>query len=281
VGARAATGRGEGAREARSRAPQGVALNESPAATSVVARHPLIAFFALAYALSWGSFILLSGPTLFAFGPFTAAVVVASASRGRAGVRELLARCLRWRVGLGWCAAALLVPAAIAAATVAILATTGAPMPATGSWQTVVALFPGAMVDAPLWEESGWRGFALPRFSSDRSRLANTLILGLLLAGWHLPIALRGGAIATPYLIAAVGSTVVTNWVYYGGGGSALLAILYHTAANTAGIFCASISSGPSAAAYFWSLAAVNGAAATLVVLGGALSGAVQRVDHP
>ena len=225
---------------------------------------------------------MLSGPHLFPFGPFVAAVVVASTTQGRAGVMDLIARCLRWRVGVGWYAAALLVPAAIALTTFAIAVASGAPARELGAWRTLIVLFPAAMIDAPLWEESGWRGYALPRFPADRSRLANTLLLAVLLAGWHLPIALGGGgAVVVPYLIATVGSAVVTNWVYYGAGGSALLAILYHAAANTAGMFCAPISSGPGAATSLWSLAAVNGVVAAAVICAGGLLRPVERVDHP
>lgn len=42
---------------------------------------------------------------------------------------------------------------------------------------------PEALIDAPLQENSGWHGYAMPRFPAGRSPLANTLILGLLLAG--------------------------------------------------------------------------------------------------
>jgi membrane protease YdiL (CAAX protease family) len=43
-----------------------------------------------------------------------------------------------------------------------------------------------------LGEEPGWRGFGLPRLLSDRSPLVATLILGVLVAGWHAPLFLTG-----------------------------------------------------------------------------------------
>ena len=45
-----------------------------------------------------------------AYGPALAAGVVTATESGRAGVRALLGQVLRWRVGLGWYAAALLGP---------------------------------------------------------------------------------------------------------------------------------------------------------------------------
>jgi membrane protease YdiL (CAAX protease family) len=146
----------------------------------------------------------------------------------------------------------------------------GAPTPdaaQTGPWYNLLFLFPMALVDAPLGEEPGWRGFALPRFSPDRTPLANTLILGLLVVGWHLPLALAEPAVTAPYLIAGIASAILTNWIYYNTHGSALLAMLYHTAANTLGIYFSPMLSGADLLRYYWLLAAVNWAAAGIVIL--------------
>jgi uncharacterized protein len=144
-------------------------------------------------------------------------------------------------------------------------------------------LFPIAMIDAPLGEDSGWRGYALPRFPASRSPLENTLILGVLIAGWHLPLALAEESIAAPYLIATVASAVVTNWVYYNANESALLAIIYHTAANTMGLYFFPAFSGSELVRLFWWLAAVNCVVAAIVVLvaPGRISRAVHRSIIP
>ncbi len=238
--------------------------------TSFIKRHSLVTFFVLAIVISWGSYYILSGPFLFPFGSILAALIVASVTGGRTGLKDLASRCLQWNVGLKWYAAALFVPAFIGLSAVAINVLLGAPMPTVaqlGPWYGLLLMFPVAIIDAPLWEETGWRGYALPRFSADRSALFNTLILGVLLAAWHLPIALSGGPLALPYLIGAIASAVVTNWVYYNARESALLAILYHSVANTVGLFFSTAFSGPDFARYFWLLAAVNIVAAALVIL--------------
>ena len=85
---------------------------------NVMKRHPLVTFFTLAYGISWGTFFILGGPFLFPFGPFLAALIMASVTGGLGGLKDLASRCLRWRVGLKWYAAALFVPAVIALATV-------------------------------------------------------------------------------------------------------------------------------------------------------------------
>lgn len=239
-----------------------------------IKRHALVAFFVLAYALSWGNFMLSATwpniPFLFPYGPLLAAIIVAGITCGSEGLKDILMHCLRWRVGLKWYAAALVLPVAIALTVVFLNVLLGASIPTSaqlGPWYSLFILFPLAMIDAPLGEEPGWRGYAMPRFSARRSHLENSLILGVLLAGWHLPLALAGGDSAVPYLIATIASAVVTNWVYYNAHKSALLAILYHTSANTMGLYLFPTSAGPESVRMFWLLAAVNCAVAVIVVL--------------
>src|SRR5215203_5958705 len=77
--------------------------------------HPLASFFLLAYGISWACWlpiafsggIVRSGnalPTHFPglLGPMIAAIIVTAITEGRAGLRDLLARMGRWRVGLRW-----------------------------------------------------------------------------------------------------------------------------------------------------------------------------------
>jgi len=235
--------------------------------TSFVKRHALVLFFVLAYGFSWGTFFILGGPFVFPLGALLAAFIMASLT---GGLKDLLSRLLRWRVGIQWYAAALLVGPAIALVALYLNGLLGAPLPTAaqlGPWYALFLLFPGALLDAPFWEETGWRGFALPRFPAKRSPLFNTLILGLLLTGWHLPLALSERAIAAPYLIGAFSSAFVTNWVYYNTRGSALLPMLYHGAANTVGPYFFSMFSGSEQVRYFWLLAGVTLVVAVVVIL--------------
>jgi uncharacterized protein len=88
----------------------------------LLARHPLVFFFVIAYASSWllalpyvrfadGAGLLpFSWPIPFAVsasvipfaGPTLAAFVMAGMTEGRAGMRRLLRRIVLWRVGLRW-----------------------------------------------------------------------------------------------------------------------------------------------------------------------------------
>jgi uncharacterized protein len=166
-----------------------------------------------------------------------AALIVASAARGREGLKNLASRCLRWRVGLHWYAVAILVPLALALAAVGLNVLLGAARPTAsqlGPWYGLLLRLPAVLIDAPLWEETGWRGYALPLLPAGGAALASSLVLGVLIAGWHLPVALSAPAVA-PYLLGTVASAVIANWVYYKSRGSALLVILYHTVQNAVG----------------------------------------------
>ena len=131
--------------------------------TSVIKSHPLVTFFVLAYVLSWGNYFVSRAspnfPFLFPFGPLLAAIIVASVTRGMDGLKDLFSRCVRWRVGHTWYAAALFVPVAITLAAVFLSNLLGARPDATrvGPWYSLFLLFHMAMIDAPLGEETGSR----------------------------------------------------------------------------------------------------------------------------
>jgi uncharacterized protein len=117
---------------------------------SLVRRYPLIAFFVLAFALSWWAWPLyyfdLSPNPIIGFGPFLAALVVLALTEGRSGVGRLLRRMVRWRVGLQWYAVALLLPIVVTLASAALnVFLLGAQRTSSaadlGGWSTLLLLF--------------------------------------------------------------------------------------------------------------------------------------------
>jgi membrane protease YdiL (CAAX protease family) len=201
----------------------------------------LVAFFGLAIGFSWLNAALAAAwpgiPFVFPYGPLLAALVVAAATEGRSGLKDLADRCLRWRLSARWYAAAILTPVALAVAARGLNLLLGAPAPdlgRLGPWYRPLLLVPEVLLDAPLGEETGWRGFALPLLPAGGTALASSLVLGALIALWHLPIALQAPALP-PYLLGTVASAILANWVYYNARESALLVIIYHTVQNTVG----------------------------------------------
>jgi hypothetical protein len=91
-----------------------------------VKRYPLLSYVALTFAISWGAVLIVAGPggllgtkeiseALFPIvvlatlaGPSIAGILMTGLAYGKAGLRELLSRLTRWRVGVRWYAVALL-----------------------------------------------------------------------------------------------------------------------------------------------------------------------------
>lgn len=244
---------------------------------SMVKQHPLITFFVLSYALSWWPSILyaldLSPQPVAGFGPFLAALVVLVLTRGKSGIGGLLRRMVRWRVGLRWYAVALLLPVAITLAATSLNVLLGAQAPSAadlGGWTglfptfAILLLVPGL---GGAWEEPGWRGFALPRLQTGRSALLASLILGVLIAGWHLPL-MVAGEVHYSDIVSIMGATVVLNWVFNSANGSVLIIMLLHAMNNTiSGSFFSPMFSGADSVRQSWLLAAVWCVVAIVVVM--------------
>src|SRR6266511_4053342 len=136
----------------------------------------LLAFFALAYALSWAWVVPLAlthqvvrrgdgwpthAPALL--GPLVAAFAVTAWTTGRPGVRELLARMGRWRVAPRWWLVALS-PIAFLAVTLAGLLVAGQDLPAVADFGRFSGTPAVGVVGAlliitfvgSLGEETGW-----------------------------------------------------------------------------------------------------------------------------
>jgi membrane protease YdiL (CAAX protease family) len=209
---------------------------------SVIKRRPLVTFFMLAYTFSWWGWVVgsLYPPIapytpypFFAPGPLLAALVVLPISQGRAGLRALAASLLKWRVRWHWYALAIGIPLTVGLGAAMLNAGFGAPFQlaqlSVWSMLQVFAIRLINPIDGPLGEEPGWRGYALPAFQAKTSPLIAALIVGLLAAGWHLPIFLVGAA--SPFeVFAPFALGIVASWLYNRTGGSALLALVLHAA---------------------------------------------------
>ena len=246
--------------------------------SSVVKRHPLITFFVLSYALSWLAWPvwalgLYPISPVFSFGPFLAALVVLAITNGKTGVGGLLRRMVRWRVGLRWYAVALLLPAGLALAATVLNVLLGAQVPSSaelGGWSGLLLVFFVSLLIPGLggaWEEPGWRGFAFPRLQSGRSALFASLILGVLITGWHLPL-MFVGQVHYSDIVLIMGAVVVFNWVFNNANGSVLIIMLMHAMNNTiSGNFFSPMFSGADSVRQSWLLAAVWCAVAIVVVI--------------
>jgi membrane protease YdiL (CAAX protease family) len=269
--------------------------------------HPLLSYFALTFAITWGLFVLAVGPggipatkeefTTLPLGAILAVLVGPSVSGilltgllyGKAGLHDLFARMTKWRVGARWYAVALLTAPLLFTAVLIPLSLIS-PVFRLGIFASdakvsfvlmgiVVALIVG------IFEELGWTGFAVPTLLRLRySVLATGLIVGVLWGAWHLlgndiwaSVAISGRL--PPALFAVVvGLVLVVGqlpayrmlmvWVYERTDGSLLLAMLMH-ASYSACTFILNPVAGPGAMSGTYLLAyVIASAAVTWVVVG-------------
>jgi len=170
--------------------------------------HSLASYFVLTFAISWGLLLMVVGPSgmpvrperyeallplaVLAMlpGPPIAGLVLTALLDGRAGLRDLFARLIRWRVDGRWYVVALL--AAPVAATIALVALS----PFSRELLPGILLQPNparrlvfgvtVALGAGFFEELGWTGFALPRLRERHGVLRSGLILGFVWGAWHL-----------------------------------------------------------------------------------------------
>jgi uncharacterized protein len=204
-------------------------------AAAAIRRRPLLAFFLLAFALTW---VALPWNSFMAAGPLLAAIIVTALADGRPGLRALRRTILHWRVGWQWYAAAVLVPLGLAVSTGFATVALGGPGSVVRHIQlsSLAAVFAARLVlpvGAPVGEEPGWRGFALPRLLEQRSPLASTSLLGVLVALWHVPLIWLAGEQLPPIFIpATVAVTFFYSWLFMRSG-SVLLTVLSHAVEGT------------------------------------------------
>jgi uncharacterized protein len=152
--------------------------------TASVRRHPLVAFFALAYALTWPVIPLVSVSPLLGFpallGPALAAIIVSVLTDDKPGLRDLLGRLVRWRVGARWYAVALGLPVVLALTAAGLHLLLGAQTSLDFGGLSFLNFVVFILI---VGEELGWRGYALPKMLAERSALAASLIVGALWGG--------------------------------------------------------------------------------------------------
>jgi uncharacterized protein len=231
----------------------------------LLARHPLISFFAMAFAFSWiawspwvlsedgvgllplkvGAASNLINAAATFLGPALAAFIMTATTEGRAGIRSLLGRIVLWRVGLRWYLFAFIgVPLVITLGAIIVPgALASLQFLGPGYMPTYLVTFAFvAILGGPLGEEIGWRGFALPRMQPLHGPLVGSIVLGLLWGAWHLPLFVvptwadsSGGSgilAIVKFFLFAIAVTVVITWVFNNTKGSVLMAIVVHACIN-------------------------------------------------
>jgi membrane protease YdiL (CAAX protease family) len=211
---------------------------------------PLVAYFLLTFAITWGLILGFLGSKgfrlaevtredallLFAFmlaGPCVSGLLLTWRTDGRSGLAGLAARIRRWPVPMSWFALAIGTNPIVLLVILTALTLVVSPSFAPG-FQPIglaIGLIAGCV------EEIGWTGFATPRLVARWSPVRSGLILGMLWASWHAlaDFAGNGAAMGSAWLPYFLVYWLVTLTAYrvlmtivYAHTGSVLVAMLMH-----------------------------------------------------
>jgi membrane protease YdiL (CAAX protease family) len=230
-----------------------------------VSRHPVAAYFALTFVISWGGALLAIGNLTgmqgttpgsdprFPFavmamlaGPSVSGILLTALVSGRAGLRTFLSRVRTWRVGAIWYAVAILTAPILMLATLLVLSFTSSEfLPGIfTSNQKGSLLLVGLNVGlaAGIFEELGWTGFAIPAMRRWHGVLATGFTVGVWWSAWHLlpnlwaaraaagdlPVSIHlTGIVAGVFVGYLTAFRVLMAWVYERTG-SVFLGMLMH-----------------------------------------------------
>ncbi len=144
---------------------------------------------------------LVGAATLLAL--FPAALYVTWATDGSGGVRALLRRAFRWRVGAGWWLVVLLGLPALTVSLALLLGDDLRPADATSLVLSQATLLVVNLVVTNLWEETAWTGVFQTRLEERHSWMVAAILTAVPFAAAHLPLQFFLGQPVTAASLAA------------------------------------------------------------------------------
>ncbi|GIF00993.1 CPBP family intramembrane glutamic endopeptidase [Paractinoplanes rishiriensis] len=229
----------------------------------VVARHPITALVVIVFSIAYPAMFLvalathrvipggdlierlpfapdeLAGLLLTAFALLPAAVFVTWAADGRAGVRQLFRRAVRWRFPLRYWLLALTAIPVLTVAAGLLLGDTWRPDDPVRLIPVQLGQLLINLLLVNLWEETAWAGVVQTRLEQRHSAVVAGLITAVPFGLVHWPLAFIGDFTLTSVLVALpayvlLGTLVrpLGGLVMRGAGGSVLAFALLHTVFN-------------------------------------------------
>jgi uncharacterized protein len=220
-------------------------------------QHRLIAFFSVAFLISWAIWIpgiwevrvnpllgLLAG-----FAPSISGAFFTWFEEGNAGLRKLAGRLSPRALAKKWIILPLVLPPLAFLFGLWFYRLLGGAAPeyldlahvitTPDQWYLGFVVFLYVFIFTAVGEEIGWRGYALPRMIESLGAYKATFFLGILWFLWHLPLFWVPNnfhqQLPIPWFtLQIMASTVLYTWLHMKARGKLLPALLFHTAGNAA-----------------------------------------------
>jgi membrane protease YdiL (CAAX protease family) len=209
----------------------------------------LIPFLALAFGLTWSIAAILilfydqvvaifgeismSNPLyiLAVYSPGIAGVFLVWRHFGLQGLGRFFKRMTLWRAPVKWWLFLILGIPAVVYTAAAIKGSISDPFPFS-TLPELLSAIALALFLGPI-EEFGWRGLALPLLQRRFAPFWSGLILGIIIAAWHIPAFLLSGSPMSdwsfvPYFGGVIAIYVILTAFFNASKGSLLVAYLYH-----------------------------------------------------
>jgi len=214
----------------------------------------LIAYFILAFVISWAIGVPLAlthqgiipkilphwTHYLIPLGPLLSALIITLFNDGLPGLKDIFRRMFMLKVCPKWWFISFS-PLILGSILLFIINRITGSAVSLSDLGMLNYLPPLGMWALLLWfltfgigEETGWRGFALPRLQKGRTALSAALILAAVWALWHLPqfFYLFDPLVAPVWLVGLFAGSVILTWLYNSTSDSVFMVAIWHACFN-------------------------------------------------
>ncbi|MFW9848051.1 MAG: CPBP family intramembrane glutamic endopeptidase [Candidatus Thorarchaeota archaeon] len=227
---------------------------------TILGRHPFAGYLLLAYSITWISLFPLVLDSLGylevsihwhfigALGPTLAAVIMIYFTKGKTGMQSFKNACINWKIKINWIGIAFIAPVLFFSFALVL------DYASSGTWYDFSAFIVDnqltTLVDVLFWalpiiaygvfEEIGWRGFALPHLQSRYSAIVASTILWLVHGMWHIPMFFYrfnfDFGMVVGFFIGMYFGTILLTFIFNSSKGSVLTTVVWHTTFNAVSV---------------------------------------------
>ena len=227
--------------------------NKTESNSNFFKKNSLIIFFVLTYLITIISVIIMYFGTVVSidilffyisfWSPTISAIIIAGIIGGWAEIKKLLSGFLKWRVGVFWYFAGFFLMVGPLLFTLFYLLLGGeAPGNPGLTGGLIFITLINTIINGPLSEEAGWRGFALPKLESRFGSLNSSIILGIIWACWHIPFYFIEPRMPFYiFIMLVLVITILMTWGYNSTKGSLIITVIFHFSFNFNGAFITGI----------------------------------------